>query len=521
MPSPSAIASFAMALGARTVRCAPMAKRTWVTLPKAAELSGRPIAEIIHLAYTGALEMRLIGGALVVPYDRVLALPPVGMDATDGVEELADAYNSERAGSADTDDEAERKVRSRSVLTVVNSPHVGVVALADHLHDLIRRSRPPKKKPTAESEARFKATLLSFITAIATIALMRIPPHNGVSIAFGEAKYIGSKISVTALRTIRDALSDLGLIVVRRGFNDRLRPEKSYPTGIRHTGEFADLVRSFGIAPEDVFTPPAKVIAIRDATNPSERMPDDIAASADVIRRYNEAVTKWSLTLPEASWVELERRVIAADKAGKTKKLHRGYDANRIYLTRRFAEAWDRGGRLYDPFFQSLPKDLRAELLIDGEPTVELDYSRLHPTMLFNQEGLKLDRDPYAVPGFDVSKKAAKETFNRLLNSRKKISYRPKDRRYFRDKSAFKRYRNAMVRHLKPISHRFQSDSGAHLQKLDSELALAVIGRCLNEGIEVYPVHDSFIVRRSNSQCVKRIMEDEYRRLMGFKCSVH
>lgn len=497
-----------------------MAKRTWVTLHKAGELSSRPVAEIIHLAYAGVLETRMIGGALVVPCDQVLDLPPVGFGAASGVEELADAYTSEGDGVDDADDEAERKARSRSVLAVVNNPPVGLIALADHLHDLIRQSRPPKKKPTPENEARFKATLLSFTTAIATIALMRIPPLEGVSVAFGEAKYIGSDISVTALRTIRDALSDLGLIVFRRGFNDRVRPEKSYPTGIRHTGEFADLARSFGITPEDVFTPPAKVIAIRDAADPSLKMPDDVAESADVIRRYNEAVTQWSLTLPEASWVELERRVIAADKAGKTKKLHRGYDPNRIFLTRRFAESWDRGGRLYDPHFQAMPKDIRAELLIDCEPTVELDYGRLHPTMLFNQEGLELDRDPYEVPGFDVSKKAAKETFNRLLNSRKKISFRKKDRKHFGNKGAFKRYRSAMVRHLKPIAHRFQSDSGARLQKLDSEIALAVIARCLNDGIAVYPVHDSFIVKRSSSERLKLIMEEEYRKLMGFNCYV-
>lgn len=140
--------------------------------------------------------------------------------------------------------------------------------------------------------------------------------------------------------------------------------------------------------------------------------------------------------------------------------------------------------------------------------------------MLFNQEGLDLDRDPYAVPGFAVPVEVAKETFNRLLNSRKKISFRFEDRQHFQHKGQFNIYRNAMIRHLSPISHRFQSDAGAELQKLDSRLALKVIERCMDDNIAVYPIHDSFIVKRSNGRRLKAIMEDEYFNMMGFSCVV-
>lgn len=497
-----------------------MADRVFITLTKAGKLANRSPEEINLLTYTGALKMRRIDNVFVVPLDQVMALPSVEIDAGSGGEEPVDAYVSNDDAADDVGDEADRKVRSRSVLAVVTDPPAGVIALADHLYVLIREHSPPKRTPKAADDARFKASLLSVVYAIATIALMRIPPHNGVSIAFGEAKYIGSDISVTALRTIRDALTGLGLIVYRDGFNDPLDSTKSFTTGIRHTGEFADLLRTYGVTPEDVCAPPVEVIAIRDATDLSVTMPEDVAASADVLRRYNAVVQSSKLTLPDASWKELQRRVIKADRTGKTHKLHRGYDKHRIYLTRRFAETWNRGGRLYDPFYQVMPKEIRAKLLIDGEETVELDYSRLHPTMLFNQEGLDLDRDPYAVPGFAVPVEVAKETFNRLLNSRKKISFRFEDRQHFRHKGAFNFYRNAMIRHLWPISHRFQSDGGAELQKLDSRLALKVIERCMDNNIAVYPVHDSFIVKRSNRRQLKVIMEEEYFNIMGFSCVV-
>ena len=497
-----------------------MADRVFITLAKAGTLANRSPKEISYLTYIGTLEMRRIDNVFVVPLDQVMALTSVEIDAGSGIQEPVDAYVSDDDAADDVGDEADRKVRSRSVLAVVTDPPTGVIALTDYLYVLIREHNPPKRTPKAADDARFKASLLSFAYAIATIALMRIPPHNGVGVAFGEAKYIGSDISVTALRTIRNALKELGLIVYRGGFNDPFDATKSFTTGIRHTGEFADLLRSYGVTPEDVFTSPVEVIAIRDATDLSVKMPEDVAASAAVLCRYNAVVQGSKLTLPDASWMELQRRVIKADGTGKTHKLHRGYDEHRIYLTRRFAETWDRGGRLYDAHYQVMPKDIRGELLIDGEPTVELDYHRLHPRMLFNQEGLDLDRDPYEVPGFDVPLEAAKETFNRLLNSRKKISFRPKDREYFTRKGTFNSYRDAMISHLKPISHRFQSDGGAQLQKLDSRIALNVIERCMDEDIAVYPVHDSFIVKYCNKQRLKIIMHEEYFKLMGFGCVV-
>lgn len=192
-----------------------VADRVFITLTKAGKLANRSPEEINLLTYTGALKMRRIDNVFVVPLDQVMALPSVEIDAGFGVEEPVEAYVSNDDAADDVGDEADRKVRSRSVLAVVTDPPAGVIALADQLYVLIREHSPPKRTPKAADDARFKASLLSFAYAIATIALMRIPPHNGVSIAFGEAKYIGSDISVTALRTIRDALTELGLIVYR------------------------------------------------------------------------------------------------------------------------------------------------------------------------------------------------------------------------------------------------------------------------------------------------------------------
>lgn len=410
--------------------------------------------------------------------------------------------------------------RRSPVLSRVEAPSPELVRLADHLYEAVRAHQALPKKPKPKDDVRFRASLLAFTNAIATIALMPIPPHNGVYIAFGNGAYTGSEISAVHLRAIRDSLDHMGLIVCGGWLNLPSDKAKNHATRIRFTTEFRSLVERHGLTLPDL-DPPTDPIALNEPTDTAGECPPEVEASRDTLNAYNLFIRDFDLTLPPEQWRELQRRVIEAGKNVKADKLHSGYDHRRIYLTRIFTENWERGGRLYGPFYQGMPKDIREKLLIDGEATVELDYSRLHPRMLFNEEGLELDRDPYAVPGFDVPKNAAKETFNRLLNSRRTIAYRPKeDSKWFDGKHAFNAYRDAMVSHLHPIAHLFQSDHGARLQKRDSGLAISILRRCMMSGTPVYPVHDSFIVPRERVEEVKLIMQEEYQVIFRFDCEV-
>ncbi len=59
------------------------------------------------------------------------------------------------------------------------------------------------------------------------------------------------------------------------------------------------------------------------------------------------------------------------------------------------------GGRMYGHWVQSLPKSLRADLILDGEPTFELDYGQTHPRMLAAEMGINLGAgDIYAIDGW-------------------------------------------------------------------------------------------------------------------------
>lgn len=408
---------------------------------------------------------------------------------------------------------------SSAALVPAPNPAPAILSLVQHVDALLAGISVQQRAAKAGDALRYQTTLIAFTTAIAKIALSRIPPRDGLTVSFRKGSYIGSEISLTALRKIRDGMYALGLIVVGNGFHDRNNPSQSYATRIRHTGEFARLVKEHGLTLHLFASPPGDVIAIRD--HDGSPMPADVAASAKVLRDYNDFIGGHDLTLPDQAWHDLLKLVIKGGTNGKGEKLHRGYCESRIYLTRRFAETYERGGRLYDGFWQNMPKVIRSQLLIDGQTTVELDFSRIHPTLLFADKGRALDRDPYVVPGYNIPTEGAKVTFNRLLNARRKIQFRSKeDAPWFQSAEAFNAYRDAMIEHLSPIAGSFQSDQGARLQKKDSDLVLAIIQQCLSSNIPVYPVHDSFIVRECDKSYVESVMISHFKHIFGQVCGV-
>ena len=60
---------------------------------------------------------------------------------------------------------------------------------------------------------------------------------------------------------------------------------------------------------------------------------------------------------------------------------------NRKWLYRVFNEDFERGGRFYGGFWQEIPSDYRSRLTIDHRITFEIDFSSLHPAILYLREG--------------------------------------------------------------------------------------------------------------------------------------
>ena len=185
-----------------------------------------------------------------------------------------------------------------------------------------------------------------------------------------------------------------------------------------------------------------------------------------------------------------------------------------------FNASWLEGGRWYGPWWQGLSSDVRAGLRIDGEPTVEVDFSACHLRLLSAAAGvtnLTADgRHHYAAT--DLHRDVAKLATNILLNSSNEAealgaltrevaihhSHRglpPSGYIFAEIKGAFPHLRNLWL-----------TGAGLRLQSIDAEICARVQRSLRKQGIPCLSVHDSFIVPQHAKELLMTVMEREFDR---------
>jgi hypothetical protein len=170
-------------------------------------------------------------------------------------------------------------------------------------------------------------------------------------------------------------------------------------------------------------------------------------------------------------------------------------------------------GRAYG-WWQNIPKDVRGGLLIDGEATAEVDYTALHPAILYCKRGLKFDGDAYEVDNFPRDQ--VKLGFNIAVNARTRrsaVGALADDAGISRGNAA--QLLAAIEKRHKPISEAFGSDAGVRLMRIDSELILGALRAANDAGIGALPVHDSLIAPAHFINLAAEKMVEAFETLVG------
>jgi hypothetical protein len=224
------------------------------------------------------------------------------------------------------------------------------------------------------------------------------------------------------------------------------------------------------------------------------------------------------------------------------------------YLVAIFIRKFTLYGRLHTRgyrHYQSLPNTARQEITINGDPIVELDYSGLHPRLLYAAEGIQFDDDPYTVV-FDNRelRKFLKKSLLSLLNAEGKYVNTRGDNQTWKTayqlaeaginqrmglyRTAADRLReigihkasqviDAFSRAHEPIAHHFCNgkDTGLRVMNKDARIALQVVDYFSEQGIPVLAIHDSFIVQEQYRDELYEIMDKSYREITGgFTCPI-
>lgn len=179
--------------------------------------------------------------------------------------------------------------------------------------------------------------------------------------------------------------------------------------------------------------------------------------------------------------------------------------------------SWDMHGRWYG-WWQNLPADRRAELLINGELSIEPDFSALHPTLLYAMRGHVLQHDPYALRGYERS--VGKAVLNTAINARtipvaigslmekRNVAKADGSPEWVYEYRETARIVEAVMNANPAIREDIGSDVGVRLMNIDAGMTHRVMKACANAGIPALPIHDSVRVPESRETEVTAIMSE-------------
>jgi hypothetical protein len=188
-------------------------------------------------------------------------------------------------------------------------------------------------------------------------------------------------------------------------------------------------------------------------------------------------------------------------------------DFNRRSLRRVFNNGkFDEGGRFYGGWWQLIPNDpqkgtaYRQHITIDGQPTVELDYSGHHPRMLYAEIGLEFPGDPYDIGQPAPYRGVVKETFFKMVNAGEYGIAQPDDYDAAAMGMMFDELQERIKAKHEPIAKFFCTGAGLRLQYRDSCMAERIMMHFARQGILCLSVHDSFIVQRRYADELEAVM---------------
>jgi len=364
-----------------------------------------------------------------------------------------------------------------------------------------------------------------------------VPTSDG---AYGTKDHQLTEYSHTAVLRVIDALESLGWIERERGLKSK--NGENIPTRLNAKGrllqEFENtkyVWRKMGPKHQDVI-----VLKDFDPKTKSKvwcqfKDNNDIRRWKKNLQTYNSFITQNAICLSidkhhldEGLIAKMANDQYQLDSVfGGNKKKPRIFNYLHIQLRRIFSRgSFQKGGRFYGGWWQFIPSEYRRYITINGLPTVEVDYSELHPRMMYRDAGLPVpEGDLYdlGLGGKDYDKdiephkskrKVIKTYINAMIND-DRGNFKLNNRQIKTigmntaqlEELVIKRH--PIIKAIKGKGH------GLRYQFIDSQIAEKVMMKLLGQGIVSLPVHDSFICQEHHLPELQLAMSEAYEEVMG------
>jgi len=335
-----------------------------------------------------------------------------------------------------------------------------------------------------------------------------------------------------------DALKQARYLRYEPGYSKKAGDDKNQRSRIQPTQKLKALFRLLEVKAKDLkLNHNRETILLRDKDVNEEKSLnikyDDnhsIIRMRKVVESYNEMMLRHHVDVASLRKIPYIREHLSGE--GEITKEVVRIGAEHMFTYRVFGRSdtrFRKHGRWYGGFWQQLPKkseDLRRDIYIDGEPTDEIDFSGLHPTLLALEHGKVLQGDKYDL-GRQVLDQIRMREQRSIVKELVLIAINAKSKR-----AAYYAYTN---RHTdKPLDHtqldkllaafiekypflqtELCSDRGIDLMFTDSQITEAVIQRFVEQDKPILPIHDSYIVKRKDRQFLKLVMKDACNEVLG------
>lgn len=304
-----------------------------------------------------------------------------------------------------------------------------------------------------------------------------------------------------------------GLIELRKGYRTKKqsRQARIWPT--------EKLLEHLPILPNGVIYDPVEVVQLRD----NKKRPIDYKETAQT-RRIRAILTRAN---------EVNNAANIVYKPYREYVLHPSLIAIFIRKFTLYGRLHTKGYRHY----QGLSSDERKEILINGEKVVELDFSGIHPRLLYAMKGKQLNGDPYNIidDGPPVVRTFFKHILLCMLNAKDEKSaeqaanywlYKHHYERAVLNSWGIKSARPLMTKFReahKPIEDHFCNgkDTGLKIMNLDARIALDIVDHFAKRNIPILAIHDSFMVQKKYKEELRQVMASTYEKhTNGFKCKI-
>ena len=224
-------------------------------------------------------------------------------------------------------------------------------------------------------------------------------------------------------------------------------------------------------------------------------------------------------------------------EAGETKTKRVRLTQDNKFVRRVFYRAnWNLGGRFHGGWWQNINSDLRKQIYINDESTVEQDYSGLHVNLLYGLKGIQPPlEDHYEVEHLllDFTAKEQRKIVKGLvliaINAKtiKKayqsfVNEQPKDSRQKKlNHETLELLLEAFKKKHPDIQEALGSDKGVELMHMDGRITAKVIKHFTNKNIPILSIHDSYITQNQHTGELRKVMNKVVtEELNGFKINI-